>query len=167
MNSIIESNLLTLQKSKLLLKKLSNDELKDASVSPYFSSIGSHIRHICDFYYCSLNFNERGVVDLTYRNRDLSVEGCCDLAICYINKIEDKLKTLDDNLNLQIVVIDNLGMGNIEMKYTYAALLSQTNSHTIHHYAIIGYILDSLNINFEDVDFGYNPTTPKPLNNFN
>ena len=47
------------------------------------------------------------------------------------------------------------------MNYTFSALLAQANSHTIHHYAIINYILNSLNIEMTDEDFGYNPTTPK------
>ncbi len=54
-----------------------------------------------------------------------------------------------------------LGLGKIEMTYTYDALFSQANSHTIHHYAIINYILDGLKIAFDDADFGYNSTTPK------
>lgn len=161
MNSIIKSSLLTLQKSKLLLIKLSNDELSDASVSPYYSSIGSHIRHIYDFYYCSLEFNSEGKIDLTSRKRDLTVETCCDSASDYLKKITEKLQAVEEKLKDSIIVIDDLGCGKIEMDYTYSALLSQANSHTIHHYAIIGYILDRLNITFVDVNFGYNPTTPK------
>ena len=49
------------------------------------------------------------------------------------------------------------------MKYTLGAVFAQANSHTIHHYAIINYILEGLNISLDDIDFGYNPTTPKPI----
>ncbi len=160
MNNIIQSSLLTLQKSKTLLIKLSNEELSDASVSPYYSSVGSHLRHIFDFYYCSLEFNSEGKIDLTSRKRDLTVESCCDSATDYLNKIIKKLQAVEENIKDSIIVIDDLGCGKIEMDYTYSALLSQANSHTIHHYAIIGYILDRLNITFEDSNFGYNPTTP-------
>ena len=55
----------------------------------------------------------------------------------------------------------------MEINYTYEALLSQATSHTIHHYAIIGYILEFLNIKVEDCDFGYNPSTPKASINLN
>ncbi|AUC83686.1 hypothetical protein [Lacinutrix sp. Bg11-31] len=161
MNNIIESSLLTLQKSKDLLLKLSNEELSDASVSPYYSSIGSHLRHIYDFYYCSLEFNNEGKIDLTSRKRDLTVENCCNSASNYLNKIIESLQAVEGKLTDSIIVIDDLGCGKIEIDYTYSALLAQANSHTIHHYAIIGYILDRLNITFEDSNFGYNPTTPK------
>jgi len=167
MNSIIQSTLLTLKKSKILLSRLSDDELSDSSVSPYYSSIGSHLRHIYDFYECSLTLNDNGKIDLTSRKRDLSVETCCVSAIDYLDRIIDKLNVLDIVLNDIVVVIDDLGTGKIEIDYTYASLLAQANSHTIHHYAIINYILDRLNIKIEDSDFGYNPTTPKPLLNLN
>lgn len=160
MNRIIESSILTLQKAKNILSKISNDELSDSSVSPYYSSVGSHIRHVCDFYKCSLNINDEGKVDLTLRERDLSVEICCDSATKYVNNIIDKLFIFEQNSKDSVIVIDDFGSGNIEIDYTYAALLSQANSHTIHHYAIIGYILDRLNIEIDDLDFGYNPTTP-------
>ena len=54
MNVIIQSTLKTLQKSQVLLDNLSNNQLCDVTVSPYYSSIGTHIRHILDFYQCIL-----------------------------------------------------------------------------------------------------------------
>jgi len=161
MKRIIESSLLTLKKSKNILTQLSNEVLSDASVSPYYSSIGSHIRHIYDFYNCSLELTDSGKVDLTSRNRNLSVETCCDSAIEYYERIIDKLNRIDSVWKNDIVVIDDLGDGKIEMDYTFSALLSQATTHAIHHYAIIGYIMDRLNVTLEDSEFGYNPTTPK------
>ena len=61
----------------------------------------------------------------------------------------------------KVVVIDDLGLGKIEVQYTLGAVFSQANSHAIHHYAIMNYILDNLGISVNDSDFGYNPTTPK------
>jgi hypothetical protein len=167
MNRIIESTLLTLQKSKHLLTKLSNKELSDVTVSPYYSSIGSHIRHIYDFYDCSLLVNRHDKIDLTTRKRDITVEVCCDSAMDYLNRIINRLHLIEDNINDTIIVIDDLGTGKIEISYTYSALLSQANSHTLHHYALIGCILDRLNIIIDDLDLGYNPTTPRNIVNIN
>ena len=58
-------------------------------------------------------------------------------------------------------------MGKVEITYTLGAILAQANSHAIHHYAIINYILDSLGITIDDETFGYNPTTPKQEINLN
>jgi len=41
MNVIVQSTLKTLQKSQVLLDNLSNPELCNATVSPYYSSIGA------------------------------------------------------------------------------------------------------------------------------
>jgi hypothetical protein len=37
----------------------------------------------------------------------------------------------------------------------------QVQSHAIHHFASIGYLIYQLEIELADADFGYNPTTPK------
>ena len=163
MNLLIKSSVKTLNKSRHLLTKLSDAQLANVSVSPYYSSIGSHIRHILDFYSCIFNESEK-TIDLTARNRDLDVEKYCDTAISYLDNIIEKVGRLNAfEMHRDIVVIDDFGMGNTELKYTFVALLAQANSHTIHHYAIINYILDRLNIEVEDDSFGYNPTTPKQV----
>jgi hypothetical protein len=161
MNIIIQSTLKTLQKSQYILANLSNEQLSDKSVSPYYSSVGSHLRHILDFYDCILNMDTDKRIDLTARNRSIEAENCCKMAIDYLNSITEKVKKVNYDLEDIVIVTDDLGLGKIEMSYTMAAALSQANSHTIHHYAIISYILNGLNIILEDMNFGYNPTTPK------
>ncbi len=165
MDIIIASSLKTLQKAELLLHNLCDANLCDASVAPYYSSIGSHIRHILDFYNCIFNMNENLEVDLTARCRNTDVENQCHAASNYLNTTIEQLKSLDLDVASKITVIDDLGLGKTEMAYTYAALLSQANSHTIHHYAIISYIMNGLKIELEDCEFGYNPTTPKAASN--
>ncbi len=160
MDIIIESTLHTLKKSQYLLDNLDDDILGNTSVSPYNSSIGSHLRHILDFYDCILNIKDT-YIDLTARRRDHKIETCCNSAKDYLLSLMDKLAHLDENLDKTVRVIDDLGLGKTEILYTLSALLAQANSHTIHHYAIINYILDRLGIIMNDNDFGYNPTTPK------
>lgn len=162
MKIIVQSALKTLKKSEYLLDRLTNEQLCNNSVSPYYSSIGTHIRHILDFYECIFNGNVKNRIDLIARPRNKDVELKCDCAKDYLKSIINKLNTLDFKADKPIVVVDDLSLGIVEIPYTFAALLAQANSHTIHHYAIINYILDALNISIEDSDFGYNPTTPKP-----
>ncbi|WP_445733429.1 hypothetical protein [Mariniflexile sp.] len=130
-------------------------------MSPYYSSIGSHIRHILDFYDCIFGTSLDNGIDLTARSRNKKVESECSSAKQYLDSIIDKLMKFECDMNDPVVVFDDLGLGKVEMTYTYGALFAQANSHTIHHYAIMNYILDALNISMEDSDFGYNPTTPK------
>jgi len=163
MNIVIQSTFKTLKKSQILLDNLSNNQLCDASVSPYYSSIGTHIRHILDFYDCILNLNFENKVDLTARSRNKDVESDCNCAQDYLNLIIERLDNASLNINDAIIVIDDLGLGKTEIPYTYGALLAQANSHTIHHYAIINYIFDSLGIVINDNEFGYNPTSLKAI----
>ena len=143
MNLLIESTLKTLQKSKSLLSFLSNEQLSDASVPPYYSSIGSHLRHILDFYECVFSASDN-IVDLTERRRNPLVECDCNCANDYLDKIINNLKSFND-LEREVEVIDDLGLGKLTTKYTMSAILVQANSHTIHHYAFISYIVDGWN----------------------
>jgi hypothetical protein len=166
MNTLLEANLVTLNKAKILLSSLSDDILSNNSVSPYHSSVGSHLRHILDFYECILK--PQNNFDLTARCRNLNVESNCESALGYLNKTTNSLEKLNNSdLNREVTVLDDLGIGKTVIHYTYSALLAQANSHAIHHYAIINYILDGLNIKINDTDFGYNPTTPKEEINLN
>lgn len=160
MHIIIQSTLHTLQNTETLLTTLSNSELINNSIAPYKSSIGCHIRHILDFYDCILVNDFQ--IDLTERKRQLNVETNCDIALNYLKELQEKIQKIDTKkLNRLVVVTDDLGLGKTEIEYTFSALLAQANSHTIHHYAIINYILDGLGISIHDENFGYNPTTPK------
>src|SRR5690606_7251146 len=161
MDIIVKSALNTLLKSQYILTSLTNAQLSDTSVAPYYSSIGSHIRHILDFYDCILNVDSNKCIDLTARGRNREVENCCNKALEYLNSVIKRLKEIDCNLNDTVIITDDLGLGKVDIPYTLASALSQANSHTIHHYAIISYILNGLRIFLEDSDLGYNPTTPK------
>jgi len=142
---------------------LSNDQLANVSISPYYSCIGSHIRHILDFYDCILSGLESANVDLTDRERDVRMHEDCIYANDNVVRIMNQLELLNiDNFKSKLSVSDDLGLGKVEIEYSLGAVLAQANSHAIHHYAIINYILDRLEIKIEDEAFGYNPTTPRP-----
>jgi len=160
-NGILQASNNTLSKTSILLVKLSNEKLCDDSITPYHSSIGTHIRHILDFYQCIFMGIESGLVDLTNRNRDLSIETDCKCAKDYLESILNTIESFKGDLNTNIIVLDDLGQGKVKINYTIGSLLAQANSHTIHHYAIINYILDRLGISMDDDDFGLNPTSPK------
>ncbi len=109
MNIIIQSTLKTLEKSKYLLDRLTDENFCNSTVPPYYSSIGSHIRHILDFYECIFNLNSNKKIDFTARSRNIEVETNCETAICYLNTIIEKLKSLDCNMKDTVVVFDDLG----------------------------------------------------------
>ena len=163
MNDIIVSTLKTLNKTNQIISILNNDLLCNATIPPYRSSIGSHIRHILDFYDCILNRTSEAHIDLTLRRRNVLVETNCTEALKYYKAITSKLNNITYNFDDEIYVIDDLGNGKIKIRYTIGALFAQANSHTIHHYAIINYIMNGLELEIKDTSFGYNPTTPNKI----
>jgi uncharacterized damage-inducible protein DinB len=165
MNTIVIDSLLnTLYKSKNLLTELNDSSYCCKEIGPYYSSVGSHVRHILDFYNCIFKGLESKHIDLTLRERNQTIERDCNCAISEIDTVASKLKDLyGADLTLLLDVEDDLGDGNITLQYTLGAILAQANGHTVHHYAIIGYIMDRLDVVIEDENFGYNPTTPKAV----
>lgn len=168
MDEIINSSITTLSQSKIILAKLTDEELTNHNIPPYFSCVGTHIRHILDFYKSIFNGLNDGKIDLTDRKREKEVENNCNVAIVHVEEIIKNLNGLRDHESSQIItVLDDLGHGKIKIEYTIGALLAQANSHTIHHYAIINYLLESLKVRVEELKFGYNPSTPVSKANLN
>lgn len=163
MDIILKSTLKTLNKTNQIISLLNDELLCNSSIRPYMSSIGSHIRHILDFYDCILNRTSESHIDLTLRKRNILVETKCTEALKYYKVITDKLNNINYDFDEDIYVIDDLGHGKITIKYTIGALFAQANSHTIHHYAIINYIMSGLEVENIDTGFGYNPTTPNKI----
>lgn len=159
MIAAIEKNL---RKGISLLENISESEYADSSVPPYFSSIGCHIRHILDVFNGVLNGYPDGLIDLTLRERNELIEQKLSLGIQYFQDIISRLHQLSDNdLNSEIHLIDNMGLGNEKVRTTLGAVLMRAQSHAIHHYASLGYVIHQLGIQLPDNEFGFNPTTPK------
>ena len=86
MDTIIKSTLKTLNKTNHIISLLNDELLCNSSIPPYMSSIGSHIRHILDFYDCIINRTSESHVDLTLRKRNVLVETKCTEALKYYNR---------------------------------------------------------------------------------
>lgn len=157
----IEQNL---QRGIKLLKNISNDEYSDNSIAPYFSSIGCHMRHILDVFSCVINGFEKNEIDLTKRERNELAEQNTEIGIVYFNSIIHQVKKIsEEDLKKEITVSDNLGLDVVTSNSTLGAVLMQAQSHAIHHYASVGYLIYQLGVELPDSDFGYNPTTPKKI----
>ncbi len=145
-----------------LIQFISDEQFCNATVAPYHSSIGSHMRHILDIFDCIFSGLESGEVDLSARQRCLDVEcnrqACLDYLDRTLNQIQ-ALRTAD--IDQLVNVTDDLGCGRVTCRYTLGAALIQAHSHAIHHFAALGYVNSSLGIHMPASEFGYNPTTPR------
>jgi len=145
-----------------LLNSISDNQYSDTSVAPYYSSIGGHIRHILDIFDCIFVGLETKEINLSARKRNELAETKTAVALAYFDKVLGNLKSLEKEDMDQIVeVSDDLGKGVVVQKYTLGSILIQAHSHTIHHFASLGFIICQLGIELPDEDFGYNPTTPR------
>ena len=145
-----------------LLNSISDSQYSDTTVQPYHSSIGSHMRHILDVFDCIFCGLEQKQIDLTARKRNQLAEQKTAFGLSYFESTIEQLqnfKTID--LNQEVEVSDDLGLGMVTATYTLASVMIQAHSHAIHHFASIGYIICKLGIELPDADFGYNPSTPR------
>ena len=160
----IESIKHTLQQIIPLLNQISDVKYSENSISPYYSSIGKHTRHILDFYQCVFNGLNTYMIDLTDRKREEIIEINPRVAK---DRVEAILKELDDyggyDLEEKYELVDDFGNGKQSIPSNLFSILAQANSHTIHHYAIIAQLLDLMSISIELEYFGYNPSTPNKI----
>ncbi|UMB61653.1 DinB family protein [Lutibacter sp. A80] len=159
----IEKNL---QRGIQLLQNISDEDYRNASIAPYYSSIGTHTRHILDVFDCIFEGLPVDEINLVNRKRNNLAENFTENGIDYFNTILKKLKQLDQSEFDRIVKVkDDLGLGIVTANYTLGSILIQAHSHAIHHFASLGYVIFQLGIELPDEDFGFNPTTPKSKSN--
>lgn len=163
MKFAIEKNL---KRGMQLLNTISDEQYSNCEIPPYYSSIGKNIRHILDVFNCIFDGLESGMIDLSKRQRNPLAEEKIAFGLIYFTEIIEKVRTLKtEDFDKIVKVTDDLGTGKRVIKYTLEGILSQANSHVIHHFANIGFIAYQLGIELPNADFGYNPTT-KPAQRY-
>lgn len=145
-----------------LLNCISDDEYSNATIAPYYSSIGVHMRHILDVFDCVFDGLESGNINLINRKRNELAENYTQHGVAYFEEILQRLKLLvNADFNKIVMVTDDLGLGIVSANYTLGGILIQAHSHAIHHFASVGYVISQLGIALPDDNFGFNPSTPK------
>ena len=157
----VASNIAFLQDGAKLIRRLDRQQFNGASEFLPGGTVGGHFRHCLDFYVSFLRGREVGEVDYDRRDRTAEWEAIPERILEALARVIHDLEALtqeDPNRPLQV-----RGDGPVEgdqawARSTVGRELQYLLSHTIHHYAIIGSILRSLD--FEPgVDFGVAPST--------
>ena len=160
-NDIIDAATANLKRAETLIPMLDAESYSNSNIGPYYSSIGEHLRHVLDIFKCLIDGLDSKVVDLSDRVRGTEAETISEQGLKYVNAVVNDLARLRDiDQAAPITVIDDLGLGTVDVPSTLGAVLSQAHGHAIHHFASIGYLLHLQGIPLPDRRFGYNPTTP-------
>lgn len=161
MNDIIDAATANLKRAATLIPMLEAESYSNSNIGPYYSSIGEHLRHVLDIFKCLVDGLDSKVVDLSDRVRGTEAETIPERGLQYLNAvIKDLARLRDIDQATPITVIDDLGLGTVDVPSTLGAVLCQAHSHAIHHFASIGYLLHLQGLPLPDCKFGYNPTTP-------
>jgi hypothetical protein len=156
-NQLISDCISIFEQGGELLQSLENNDI--------YANVGEHFRHCFDFVDC-LNLGiESGKIDYIQRERNPLVE--TDLVIA-LAKIDEIIRTLQvialQELNREVLVrherANDCADETSWCRSSLAREVEFLQSHTVHHYAIIGFKLTNLGI-ATDENFGVADSTLK------
>jgi hypothetical protein len=154
---LIEDCIVIFKQGENLLQSIENNDV--------YAKIGGHFRHCTDFVDCLFSGIESGKIDYNKRERNLLIETDIKTALIKISETVEKLQTVDSqDFNREILVRHEQAIDESDKdswcKSTIAREVEFMQSHTVHHYAIIGLKLASSGIQ-TDENFGVADSTLK------
>lgn len=166
-NLLIEANVIWLRQAQELLEQISDSTYTASpeAIAPHL--VGSHMRHILEFYECFLDGLESSHIDYDARKRDVTIETSRQTALAKIRSIIHALET--ESMLLADTIIwarmedaQALRAPESFMISSMGRELQALSSHTIHHFALIAMTLRGLGYEV-DRDFGMAPSTLRYL----
>lgn len=172
--SFVGANCDLLRQLSEAIIKLDNDSYSLHRDQVFDSSIGGHVRHIVDHYENFISalygsypvaadqkeLRQRPMINYDQRLRERQVEVDTMLAQSRIAQIIDTLEEMPRaDIELDIILQIDLASDSALQSSTLARELSFLHSHTVHHLAIISYILRAMGIEDLPQDFGIAPST--------
>jgi hypothetical protein len=115
------------------------------------ASVGQHVRHIIEMYFCMIEGYASGTINYDKRKRNIDIEQNRDLAVTAIDQIISQIEKPELNLILE----NNFGSGELShINTTYEREVHYNLEHTIHHMAIIRIKIESEPHMAVDEDYG-------------
>lgn len=132
--------------------------------SPFYDSgVGDHMRHILDHYSSFFNGLE-GKVDYDARLRGTEIEKSREAAISLCHELAEKLIEMGEEgiaMDYEVAVKSNEGTEEVNNPFSRSSVMRELQfliSHTVHHYALIAFILRTQGVPVPDT-FGVAPST--------
>jgi hypothetical protein len=161
-NELVATNIEWLRQALALIGRLDDATFASAPKSLAAYKVGSHLRHILEFYECFLNGIERLRIDYDARRRDESIERSRFAASERIRQVIRRLEH-DSRLLQETAVLVRMEdaaetAGDPWLASSIGRELLALSSHTIHHFALIALTLHAHRVAV-DPDFGMSPST--------
>ena len=142
-------NTRTLTELTQLLKFMSDETYQKQTVNQQgiaLSSIGTHCRHVIEFYQCFFQGLQKETIDYDARRRNPQIERSKDHAILQLDSICEMLgmlPTVDtpDTFTLKTQIDSELAAITCETHVVRELVFLQ--SHSVHHMALISVLLNS------------------------
>lgn len=150
--NLLQVNIDALDEGVALLALLKVEQYTQSYKPAFNSTIGAHFRHLLEHYSCFIKQFESGVICYDERQRDQLIE--CDFTYAKqtIIELQDGLRDLQQtSLDQPCVVRDQ--QATVLVGSTLFRELLFLQSHSMHHYAIIGAMTRTFGIQPAD-DFG-------------
>ena len=129
-------------------------------------SVGVHFRHCVDFVECFVNGIGTSEIDYTLRRRETTSETDRHAALLRFRTVLTSLQSLS-LLNPDVSVLVRSENEETEVKWSKSSVMRElefVQSHTIHHYALIGFKLKLLGFEVDE-KFGVSQSTLQFWNN--
>ena len=154
-------NVKYLRQGRALVEQLSPELFISTSELCPGGSVGAHFRHCLDFYNSFLDGIDAGKIDYNDRKRDPELETVPRRALDAFAKVVERLEGLADLDASGALLVRGDGSARGEddgSKSTVGRELQFLHSHTIHHFALIGFLLRAGGLDV-DAAFGVAPST--------
>jgi len=158
--SVLAANLALLEQGLELLERLSDGAYAGESEGP--KPVGPHFRHVLEHYSCFLDGVAGGRIDYDARPREVALETDRAAARQRIVELVGGLTALADaDLDLAAQVRLECGLGGDGEQWSRSTVRRELHflvSHTVHHFALIGLLLERHGV-APDAEFGVAPST--------
>ena len=160
MDRLIRANLHHLKQASTLLDRIDDARFAEPAKCFYDSSIGGHLRHCIEHYQSFLDGLAGGKVDYDARERDVIMETQSEAALSRVGDVSARLEALlGTDLSAPLEVKMDCGGDEIPWQASTAGReLQFLVSHTVHHFAMVGGICQSMGVNMDEC-FGVAPST--------
>lgn len=159
---LVQANLACLAQARELVRRL-GDEAYRACAPGGRGGVGAHLRHVLDHYDCFLEGVAAGRIDYDRRERDLEVERSRERALERLALAEAGLaamRTLEANHELGVKLDSGESGERCESRSSLARELQFLVSHTVHHFALVAFVLRLQGLD-PGPEFGVAPSTLK------